>query len=415
MKTIRRASLRSDSGTVLVMAMLLLVALGGLAAVLSSLNVTLHGEHQRARRDLRAFCVAEGGLNEAYATLLHSSVEGVQAVAYPRTAGDGTYRVEMIDGRSDYSIDLDRIRLRCVGEAGEDPAGVQLMVLHQPTGKYMFAAFGSDSVVLKSNSSVDSFNPDYGPYGADPDLVNDFGNVGSFGQITLNSNVDINGDALVGPSGTFVDSAPGINISGDQESTEFDIAMDPIIVPSYPNLGSLTIASAFTFAPGNRHFGDLVVRGPLKIKGPANVVLDGFSLRAGGSITIDGTAGPVKIYGTKNFEMRSNTWIRTMSGHAEDCEILLSGNNINGSAQINFQSNTEITGTIYAPNAKVELTSNCTVYGAVMAKRVQLDSNAHIHFDENLAYDDNFADDFARISWRRMSRDEIEALPVAAP
>jgi hypothetical protein len=416
MKTIRQASLqRSDSGTVLIMALLLLLALGGLAATLSTLNLTLHGEHQRAREDLRAFTVAEGGLNEGYAALLHGSVEQLQAMQYPRSAGDGNYRVEVIDGRTDYQIDLDRIRLRCVGEAGEDPAGVQLMVLHDPTGKYEFAAFGSQQVIMRSNSMVDSFNPDYGPYDDSSEFVNDFGNVGSFGEVELHSNVNVYGDALVGPDGTFDDNASGITVTGDQESKEFEVDMPAIIVQSYPSLGALTVAAAATWLPGNRHYANLTIRGPLTVKGPATLVVDAFTLRAGGSLTIDGSAGPVTLIGTGNFELRSNTWIRTLSGHAGDLEIQLTGNNINGGTLINIASNVEVTGTIYAPNAKIELSSESTIYGAVKAKIVQLDSNSAIHFDENLAYDDNFADDFSRVSWRRLSREEIEAVEVAVP
>jgi hypothetical protein len=52
---------------------------------------------------------------------------------------------------------------------------------------------------------------------------------------------------------------------------------------------------------------------------------------------------------------------------------------------IDFDSNTKIFGTIYAPNAHIEVDSNLELFGAMMARSIDLDSNARVHYDENLA------------------------------
>src|SRR5688572_32350405 len=71
------------------------------------------------------FRSAEGGLNEAYSVLLTEGFDGMGALDYPRGAGTGSYRAALIDGRDDHAVDVDHVRLRSVGSAGGEPAGVQ--------------------------------------------------------------------------------------------------------------------------------------------------------------------------------------------------------------------------------------------------------------------------------------------------
>ncbi len=403
---------RPASGAILVLALLLLLALGGLTASLTVLNVRLFQEHGRAREDLRAFCVAEAGLNEAYAVLLEQSIDGVRALPYPMAAGPGSYRVELLDGRDDTEIDVDRVRLRSVGEAGRDAVGVQLMVWHVPTGPYQFAAFGSEGVLLNSNVKVDSYDSKDGPYPSDVEFVNDFGNVGSFEQVEIESNTNVYGDVLVGPEGVIDDDASGIYVAGDVEPRELSVSMPAMAIPAFPDLGSLIVMGATTIPPGNHHYGALAVTsGTLVIRGPGTLVVDDLLVRSNTKVVIDATDGPVKIFATGDFELRSNATIVTNTDRARDLEVVITSSNLPpANAIIDLSSNAEFQGTIYAPNAKLEVSSNFTVYGALKAKQVELRSNTAIHFDEDLLYDPDAEDVFQRVSWRRLSPAEFGAL-----
>ncbi len=63
-------------------------------------------------------------------------------------------------------------------------------------------------------------------------------------------------------------------------------------------------------------------------------------------------------------------------------------------------------GTIYAPNASVEINSNFELFGSVVARRVHLDSNCRIHYDESLQEArGETSGDFRTICWRRLSAD----------
>jgi len=312
MKITLRSALHRDSGAVLVLSLMLVLALGGLTATLAMLNLRLHQEHERAREDLRAFCVAEAGLNEAYAVLKDKSVAGVRDIVYPRESGSGSYRVELVDGRDDTQIDLDRVRLRCVGEAGRGPAGAQLMVDHVPTGDFRFAIFGANGVKLNSNVMVDSYDLSKGPYPDKADFVGEYGNIGSFKKISIDSNVEVHGDALVGEDGVFDDDAPGVLVSGDQEAGELKVEMPPIKVPVYPNKGTLKVSTKTSLPSGNYHYSSLAIGGgKLTVKGPATLVLDTFTMSSNTALDLDTTNGPVKIYVTGNVKLASNSTIHT--------------------------------------------------------------------------------------------------------
>jgi hypothetical protein len=403
------------SGSMLVLSLILLLALGGMTAALSVLNLRMHKEHEHAREDLRAFCTAEGGLNEAYAVLLESGIDDVRALEYPRETGASSYQAAFIDGRDDTAIDLDHVRLRCVGAAGREPAGVQLMVWHVPTGPYQFAAFGARGVLLNSNVMVDSYDPDDGPYPDDVEFVNDFGNVGSFETVAIDANVSIHGDALVGPDGAFDDDAPGVRVSGEMEAREISVEMAAVAVPSFPSKGVLPIMTSYTIPPGNHHYRAVAVNaGKLKIVGPATLVVDDFLMRSNTQLVIDATLGAVKIFATGDFELRSNSTVTTNTARARDVEVVITSSNLTGGATIALKSNSEFMGTIYAPDARLELSSNFTVFGAVKADFVELASNSAIHFDEDLLYDPAAADVFERVSWRRLSPVEVAAELEAA-
>ena len=53
--------------------------------------------------------------------------------------------------------------------------------------------------------------------------------------------------------------------------------------------------------------------------------------------------------------------------------------------EVDFESNAEFYGTLYAPYAIVEINSNFRLFGALVARSIHLDSNSRIHYDEALS------------------------------
>ncbi len=402
------------SGSALIVAMLFLLVLGGMAASLVTLNGTFHKEHKRAREATKSFYVAEAGIQEAYANLVTGGDAQAKALVYPRSLGQGDFSVEQLYGMDDDSIiRLDRIRLRSVGDAGGGPVGVELMVWNVPTGFFRWGIFGEEWVDLDSNSMVDSYDSNDGPYPDDVEWVNDYGNVGSNGDINIDSNTSVYGDAMVGPIGVLDDDDPGVTIAGVAGSSQTLEAMPPIVVPAIAATGVFNAVSNTTLAAGDYHFTSFQISGnaQLTIQGPARLVLDDALVESNSEWVIDATNGPVEIYATGDFELRSNSTLQTVSGQARDVSIQITSSNLAASpATIALSSNAEFTGTIYAPNALLDLNSNFHLFGAIKARQARVRSNSDVHFDEDLLYDPNVPQVFERLSWRRLSAAEVEAL-----
>jgi hypothetical protein len=128
----------------------------------------------------------------------------------------------------------------------------------------------------------------------------------------------------------------------------------------------------------------------LTIVGPASIVVTNLELRNGARIVVDATLGPVEFYVIDDFIMNSNSAIYSTQHHPLDIRLnLLSDNVINPDVTVQldvleFESNTNLHGIVYAPNAEVVIDSNFQLYGSLVARRIDLDSNVGIHFDEAL-------------------------------
>jgi len=126
---------------------------------------------------------------------------------------------------------------------------------------------------------------------------------------------------------------------------------------------------------------------------------------------VDATNGPVEIYVEDDFVMDSNTIIGSTTSDPSDLQLYLESNNIVNPnlnvilADIAFNSNSEFYGTIYAPNAHIDIDSNFQLFGSVVARSVHLDSNSRIHFDENLlrANANQAGGAFEAICWRMIA------------
>jgi len=86
---------------------------------------------------------------------------------------------------------------------------------------------------------------------------------------------------------------------------------------------------------------------------------------------------------------------------------LLSDNVINPDEEVDlddvdFESNAELHGVVYAPNAHVEIDSNFQLFGSLVARSVRLSSWSRIHFDEALREVDGDESEsgFTRLTWR---------------
>lgn len=401
-------------GSALFMALLATAVVAMLSMALLTTTTSSSKGIRSARRDTSAFYAAEGGINEAVAILQNNGAAGLQAAAYPRGLGGMEYSVSAVYGDLDPTLEDDRIRLLATGTDGNERSSIEMVVRSVPSSFYSFAVFGFEHVTMASNSSVDSYDSATGTYASQVSggHANDESTVGSNGDIMLSSNTNIYGDAQPGPSQT-VSMAAGATVSGSTTAATNLVGFPPIVVPSIAPSGAYTVNGTRTLGPGDLHYTAFSFNSNsrLRLVGPATLVVDDFDQRANTSFTIDATNGPVKIYGTGNFRLRSNSTLSSVAAHARDVSIFLSGDNLTGGHTIELRSNADFVGTIYGPSASLDVASNFHIFGSVMARRMSLSSDAQVHYDEDLLrVHDNGPPTYEKVSWRRLTPQQAAAL-----
>jgi hypothetical protein len=146
----------------------------------------------------------------------------------------------------------------------------------------------------------------------------------------------------------------------------------------------------------------------LRIVGPANVVISNLNLRSGSRIDIDASAGDVQLWVIDNFVMGTGTRVAATDFDTRHVRLnLLSDNVINPELNVQldhveFNSNSKFYGTILAPNAAIVLQSNFELFGSILARSIDLRSNASFHFDEALLGGAGHIASFETVAWREV-------------
>lgn len=398
-------------GSALLYATVVAVAVAGLCMALLFTSLGTGRARQQTQADQHSFYSAEAGLSDAFMQLsagLLAPAAGVPAYVgtqqNPQLLGSNSYWVEVarIDSRS-YS-------LRSTGSDGRSQERLELILSEAPSGFFQYAAFGADGVVLDSNAFIDSYDSSLGTYASQVQGGNTFaaenGHVGSNADILLKSNTEVHGDARPGPTGVVDDSAPGVYVSGSTDPAEEEIEMPMIEVPLMSSSGTLVGNRAITLT-GDVRYDSIRMQGgsSLTIRGPARLVVGDFEMRSGSVLNLDATRGPVELYATEDFLLRSNSTVNTLASSAVGVTLLLSGNNMSKTPpdRLELSSNSAFIGAIYAPNSRFRLGSNFNIYGSIMCGYLDLSSNGQIHFDEALLYDGwGSSDEYEPTFWHRL-------------
>ena len=400
-------------GVSLLMVSFAVVGLSVLALALFT-TVSSTGKAQKGSRDIvNASLVAEAGLAEAMLQLSRGEDATLGNEQQPLSLGSGSYWVTDADlGSGDHM-------LTSFGVENGVGSRIELVVQQVTNSDFTWAAFGDESLEMSSNAHVDSYDSSLGSYdsqqvngsGSDAYALSN-GHIGSNGSIAMSQNSAVEGSAIAGPAGsaTILGNA---TVSGSTAPATSLVEMPPIEVPSIPSVGDLTISnnSTATIPSGDHHIGALVLKSNARINvtGPARVVLDSFDLGSGSEFIVDASNGGVEIFVLDDFVMNSNTLIASDTYTPADIEInLLSDNVIDPSLdvdldEVDFDSNAQLYGTIYAPSAAIEINSNFELFGSLVARSVVLDSWSRIHFDEALLTSSSDEEiQFQTVAWRKL-------------
>jgi len=403
MRSISMRGAKARRGSAIVTVMVVLAVLLVLLAAFVRLVGAAQSEQAQSSDHAQVLYVADAALNEAYLALENERSPAI-APEDDRELGRIHYWVESEDlGTRVYA-------LRATAEERNTRERLELVVREIPDGFFRYAVFGDLGVNFETSSFVDSYDSTIGIYDSQYDQstghAGDFGNVGSNADIMLQTNTEIWGNANPGPDGEIVESGQNIFVSGSTDPAEGLVDLPPIQTPAIPSSGNRTVSgSTLVLGPGDVHLGNVSVSagGKIQIWGPARFVVDDLVMAANTTLEIIASGGPVEIYGTGDFEMRSNSNLITRTSRPMDAAFYLSGNNVDGNPRhrVEFNSNSDFIGVIYAPNSAMSIQAMFNVYGSVMARRVDLGSNSAIHYDVSLMFDDdNGPPVFQPLSWR---------------
>lgn len=281
------------------------------------------------------------------------------------------------------------------------------------------AIFAIDGVELASNARVDSYDADAGTYEEqvenqeDGAYANSDATIASNGDIALSSNAVVYGNAAPGPDATVTTAGNSV-VTGSTLPAEEPIVVDPIVVPEVASTGNFTIGGGdvVQLAAGQHAFDLLRLQSnsTLHLTGPATLVVHDFRIDSNAQFLIDTSAGPVEMYVASDFLIGSNTVMGPLNLQPGEFAInLLADNMSDPDVDIDldetaFESNARIYGMINAPYAFIDIDSNFQLYGCLLARRVRLDSNARVHFDENLSGEEGGVNVVELVSWRIASR-----------
>lgn len=357
---------------------------------------------KRLNDSIKALYVAEAGLEMTLGSLAKDS-NWTDNGTYSGFCGEGDYLAV-------YAGDNKKGVITSEGVVREDQRIITENVTRQSVFSYGILA--KEKIKLHSNTFIDSYDSTRGPYDKDVNS-NEHGNIRTNAgdgiinepyEISLDPNSHIYGDVMLGPNGDTV--------------TDID-------VPNNADIGNASVApSELVFPPVSPPAG-LTNRGSVSLKAGDNITIDQSGqydliyLRSNSSITINGN---VILYVTGQFELSSNSKIDIPGGskltlYLGSEFILNSNSGINNIGRnpsdliiygtdsmttVLYESNVDLYGALYMPNADFFYNSNTQLFGALSAKSVELKSNASIHYDETLAGEGPPTDGLITDSWHEV-------------
>ncbi len=363
MKT-REQKFTSESGTVLSMALIMIVVLASIAAALVSTTAASHQEGRQVREDLRSFYAAEGALIEALAILRAGDTDAFDGTKYPREIDGSSYTVTATYGDTDPTLGDDLILLQAVATDGTESNTLSLLLRASSAAQQLpWQVFSDDDVLMNSNSYIDAYCSTDGPWSRQrkqnwhgAKYVSDTARIGSNGQFELDSNSAVMGDANPGV-GKRVSTASNSKVFGASTPLAEPIEIETVSMPA-----------------GLTPSGSYVLKDKKKTLGPGEFAFTDMTLDGNTKLTI---VSPTTIYLSGSFEMNSNAVLTTDTGLADGVTIFLTQER----ETVLLESNSDMIANVHAPGCDVELNSNSEITGYVLCDSLYMDSNAAIHVD----------------------------------
>lgn len=379
----------------LVVAMNTVIILSALAASLLVVAFSQNREHMAAESRMRAFYIAEAGLNDAVADLVASGTGNLGSEGAPRAFNGGEYWVTTEE------ISEGNLKIVSNGKYDGEWRGIEAIV--DPTGRtggyFNVAAAGNEGTEVNGDAFTDSYDSSQGtyvsqattPHGPGLFHAQPGGTVESNGPVTVETGTGLFGDA----TGQTVDDASGA-VTGSTFPRMDYRPYPPVMVPpaGAPVALNLTAGAQFV-GPGSLSYSTLDISGSgqLLVTGPATLVVGDLDIFQLGQLIVNAAAGPVYLYVTGSLSIRDAAVVASFGQRPQDILVFSDVDNHTGhestdrgdpARPLALGGAADVYGVLYAPNGTVNLSGASELFGSVAAKKVVVTDDASIHYDEIL-------------------------------
>lgn len=353
----------NQRGVLLISSYLVLAVVGVFSLALYSREFTALRSYERSQNLVRAFHLAESGVDLAITQLRQNASYTGQGYSGLGSTGGYEVQVEIPDPVTSPTVR----RLTATGHTPDQMAASyayqqRQVVAYVNLSNSLFnnALFAKKSIQMDGNAVTDSYDSRTG-------VVGSKGNVGtngtSDGAIKLSGNARVKGNAVAGV-GADVESAIVVTdqavIEGTKSAASSSATLDPVQIPeNLINLGPLSLGSQDTLTlPGGTYW-----YSSISISGDSAVNFTGPTvLYVSGSVSITGKG----IATSQNLPSNLLVYVQ-------------------GSSTISLSGKDNFYGAVYAPDATVTLSGNAALYGAVVGDVIQDSGKALVRYDEALA------------------------------
>lgn len=356
----------NEKGALLVASYLILALLGIFSLALYSRHYTAIHSHERSQNLVKAFHLAEAGIDHALRELEKDiSYQGDGYTAL----GRGGY--EVLVTAPNPSVPTVR-RIDATGHTPSNDSATASYARREITAyvnwggeiPLRYGAFGCSDIRLSGSATIDSFNSAAAPYSpAAPGTQGDIGtNAVGGGAVSLTGGATVKGNATVGPGG---DPAQVIDLTDQAVIT-----------------GTQGAAAEATPCSGVQAPTGMASQGAIHLSGKEQLVLgggvylfDSISITAQAGLTLTGSAtiyvqGDVKIAGNG---------VSTLGNLPKNTVI-----KVVGSHEVDVSGTKDFYGAVYAPESKVKVSGVPEFFGAVFASSYEQSGTSQLHYDEDL-------------------------------
>ncbi|MBA7644842.1 hypothetical protein ES703_52589 [subsurface metagenome] len=350
------------------------------------LSLGMHGRlfSVRTTSEVAARCAADAGLTKAVFEMNEKlKVTPWDGSTLPQATDE---MLPNSDAILSYTVTGDIINgytVECTGKSGRAERKINATL--QLQGPFESAIFVDATIDLKSGTVVDWFN-----FGENERNLQVGTNRTEPASIDLKNGATVNGDVVVGAGGDpdVVINSTWATITGETYALTERYQLPPITVPQHiqelPSQGTIEESTTITTS-GKYDEIDLANSKIITIDGPVILYIIGdIILKNSAELqVVDADTNPdasLVLYLGGDAEVKNSGAINNMAEDAKKVQIY----GLDTCESIILKNNSNLYGTIYAPNADVEMKNSADIFGAVVARSFEQKNSATFNYDASL-------------------------------